>query len=59
MRYFLQAIEVKTGYQHEEEVSSPGQYEKLKKQLEKTGEYRSFRLDERWSDLNEMYAALD
>lgn len=57
MRYFLQAIEVSTGFQFEEEVNDKNAYEKLKKQLELEG-YSSFRLDERWSNLEEMYASI-
>jgi antitoxin component of RelBE/YafQ-DinJ toxin-antitoxin module len=57
MRYFLQAVEDQTKLPFEQAVNSEAEYEKLKGELEKDG-YSNFFLDERWSNLDEMYATL-
>ena len=58
MRYFATAIETETGCSFEQEVSGNEEYNKLKNELENEG-YSRIRLDERWSDLNEMYDSLE
>jgi len=58
MRYFLQAVETETGLPFEQELKDQTQYEQLKRQLQAEG-YSDFALDERWSDLAEMYSTLE
>lgn len=58
MRYFLRAVEVKTGFSFEQEVLDREEYEKLKQRLEKQG-YADFDFDEGWDNLEEMYQTLE
>ncbi len=58
MRYFVTAIETETGYSFEQEVSGNDEYNRLKTELENEG-YSQIQLNERWTDLNEMYASLN
>ena len=58
MRYFATAIETETGCSFEQEVSGNEEYNKLKNELENEG-YSQIQLNERWTDLSEMYASLD
>ena len=58
MRYFVTAIETETGYSFEQEVSGNDEYNRLKTELQNEG-YSRIQLNERWTDLNEMYASLN
>jgi hypothetical protein len=55
MRYFLHAVEVKTGFIFEKEIFSKEEAERLEKELSNEG-YHDFYLEEGWSNLDEMYA---
>lgn len=57
MRYFITAIESNTGIEHQEEVRKED-VDKVVSELQTQG-YLDIRVNEGWSDLNEMYETLE